>query len=100
MTGMDLEYDYDSLDAALADGWHLLDIRTAPERVTTPMPALHRWLPLSEFLARPVDPGPAPCLIVCAHGQRSLYLTQWLRQQGHDQVASLRGGLAGLGIGT
>lgn len=94
-----MERDYASLEAALADGWQLLDIRTAPERVTTPMPAPHRWLPLAEFLATPVDLGPVRYLIVCAHGQRSLYLTHWLWQQGNDKVASLRGGLAGLGIG-
>lgn len=96
---MAMEYDYESLQAALADGWRLLDIRTAPERVTTPMPASHRWLPLAQFLAEPADLGPGRHLIVCAHGQRSLYLTQWLRQQGQDNIASLRGGLAGLGIG-
>jgi rhodanese-related sulfurtransferase len=95
-----MEYEFESLDAALAAGWQLVDIRTAPERVTTPMPAPHRWCPLAEYLAAPVDLGPGQHLIICAHGVRSLYLTQWFHQQGVGNVASLRGGLAGLGIGT
>lgn len=96
---MAMEYTYPSLQAALDDGWQLLDIRTAPERATTPMPAPHRWLPLVEFLAEPADLGPGRHLIVCAHGQRSMYLAHWLRQQGLAHVASLHGGLAGMGIG-
>lgn len=94
-----LELELDSLDAALADGWQLVDIRTAQERLQLPVPAPHRWVPMDEFLRAPVDPGPGRHLVICAHGVRSLYLAQWLQAQGFAQVASLRGGLAGLGIG-
>ena len=59
----------------------------------------HRWVPMDEFLRAPVDPGPGRHLVICAHGVRSLYLAQWLQAQGFARVASLRGGLAGLGIG-
>ena len=32
-------------------------------------------------------------VIVCHHGQRSLSVTAWLRNQGFEQVQSLRGGI-------
>lgn len=32
-------------------------------------------------------------VIVCHHGQRSLNVTAWLRNQGFEQVQSLRGGI-------
>lgn len=95
----DMEYDCRSLEAAMADGWQLLDIRTAPERAMVPLPAEHRWVPMDAFFSAPVDLGPEKHLVICAHGVRSLYLTQWLRNQGINPVSSLRGGLAGLGIG-
>lgn len=95
-----MEVAYSSLEAALADGWELVDIRTAPERTLVPVPVQHRWVPMDAFVSAPVNLGPGRHLIVCAHGVRSLYLTQWLHGQGVDNVASLQGGLAGLGIGS
>jgi rhodanese-related sulfurtransferase len=32
-------------------------------------------------------------VILCHHGQRSLNVTAWLRNQGFDQVQSMRGGI-------
>jgi rhodanese-related sulfurtransferase len=32
-------------------------------------------------------------VIVCHHGQRSLSVTAWMRNQGFEQVQSLRGGI-------
>jgi|SRR5579862_1517074 len=32
-------------------------------------------------------------IILCHHGQRSLNVTAWLRNQGFDQAQSLRGGI-------
>ncbi len=32
-------------------------------------------------------------VVVCHHGQRSLNVTMWLRQQGFEQVQSLAGGI-------
>lgn len=32
-------------------------------------------------------------VIVCHHGQRSLSVTAWLRNQGFEQVQSMRGGM-------
>jgi rhodanese-related sulfurtransferase len=32
-------------------------------------------------------------IVVCHHGVRSLNVTHWLRQQGFEQVQSMRGGI-------
>jgi len=32
-------------------------------------------------------------VILCHHGQRSLHVTAWLRNQGFEQTQSLRGGI-------
>jgi adenylyltransferase/sulfurtransferase len=93
---MVLEQTFPSLEAALADGWELIDIRNADELEAQPMGAPGRWIPMQRFLAGPVDLGDGKHLIVCAHGQRSLYVANLLRQQGHDRAVSLQGGLAGL----
>ena len=56
-------------------------------------------LPLSEYAAGRSDvPAGGPYLIVCAHGVRSLALTEELRAHGHSAVYSLRGGLAALTV--
>ncbi len=39
-----------------------------------------------------LDPD-APIVVVCHHGQRSLNVTVWLRQQGFEHVQSLAGGI-------
>jgi rhodanese-related sulfurtransferase len=39
-----------------------------------------------------LDPD-AHIVVVCHHGVRSLKVTHWLRQQGFEQVLSLRGGI-------
>jgi molybdopterin/thiamine biosynthesis adenylyltransferase/molybdopterin synthase catalytic subunit/rhodanese-related sulfurtransferase len=93
---MMLEQAFPSLDAALADGWQLVDIRNADELDAQPMGAPGRWIPMQRFLAGPVELGDGKHLIVCAHGQRSLYIANLLRQQGQAGAVSLQGGLAGL----
>jgi adenylyltransferase/sulfurtransferase len=93
---MVLEQTFPSLDAALAEGWQLVDIRNADELEAQPMGAPGRWIPMQRFLAGPVELGAGKHLIVCAHGQRSLYVANLLRQQGQSGAVSLQGGLAGL----
>ncbi|HEY0307444.1 MAG TPA: rhodanese-like domain-containing protein [Acidobacteriaceae bacterium] len=39
-----------------------------------------------------LDPD-QPIVVVCHHGQRSLNVTVWLRQQGFEHVQSLAGGI-------
>lgn len=97
--GMELECRYASLADAQADGWTLVDVRRADERVVAPMPLPALWLPFERILAGDADLPPGRHLVICAHGQRSLYAAQLLRARGHAQATSLAGGLAGLGIG-
>jgi molybdopterin synthase catalytic subunit len=93
-----LELEFASLAAARAAGYELIDVRERWERDADPpglTPGLH--LPLSEYAAgRSELPVDRRYLIVCAHGVRSLALTEELRAHGHPAVYSLRGGLAAL----
>ena len=96
-----LELEFSSLTAARAAGYELVDVREQWERDADP-PDLRitRHLPLSEYMngrSRLDDLNDGGrYLIVCAHGVRSLALTEQLRAQGHAAVYSLRGGLAAL----
>ena len=52
-------------------------------------------MPMGEVPARAhqeLDPD-AHIVVVCHHGVRSLNVTNWLRQQGFDNVQSMRGGI-------
>jgi rhodanese-related sulfurtransferase len=54
-----------------------------------------RHIPMGEIPAcahQELDPE-AHIVVVCHHGVRSLNVTHWLRQQGFEQVQSLRGGI-------
>jgi molybdopterin synthase catalytic subunit len=96
-----LELEFPSLTAARAAGYQLVDVREQWERDADP-PGLRiaRHLPLSEYMngrSRLDDLNDGGrYLIVCAHGVRSLALTEELRAHGHAAVYSLRGGLAAL----
>ncbi len=96
-----LELEFPSLAAARAAGYELVDVREQWERDADP-PGLRitRHLPLSEYMngrSRLDDLNDGGrYLIVCAHGVRSLALTEELRAHGHAAVYSLRGGLAAL----
>ncbi|HEX9773311.1 MAG TPA: molybdenum cofactor biosynthesis protein MoaE [Steroidobacteraceae bacterium] len=93
-----LELEFESLAAAHAAGFELVDIREHWERDADP-PAgrIPNHLPLSEFLNGATGlPAEGRYLIVCAHGMRSLALAEQLRARGLAAVYSMRGGLAGL----
>jgi adenylyltransferase/sulfurtransferase len=95
-----LEREFESLDAAIAAGYEILDVREPAEVAALPTPAQRaRRLPVAEVLRDPavLDPA-ARWLIVCARGSRSLAVSQELRRRGFRAVESLRGGLAGLDI--
>ncbi len=51
-------------------------------------------IPMDELAAR-IDEIPAdlPVIVVCHHGQRSAYATQWLRGTGRPLAVNLRGGI-------
>ncbi|HVN42965.1 MAG TPA: ThiF family adenylyltransferase, partial [Steroidobacteraceae bacterium] len=91
----DLEVEFATLAEARAAGLTLVDIREPWEREAgTPGEPIALHLPLSRLLDGVVAfPPVEPCLIVCAHGVRSLALTEHLRRLGHQRVYSLRGGL-------
>ncbi|MGC8517393.1 MAG: ThiF family adenylyltransferase [Steroidobacteraceae bacterium] len=91
-----IELAFDSLQAAHAAGFALVDIREPTERASAPLahPAVSA-VPLAELLYGGRAP-PQRCLLVCAAGVRSLAAARELRSRGHVEVYSLRGGLAAL----
>ncbi len=71
----------------------LLDVREPWERSTACIePSLH--IPMGDIPARVQELDPEAAIVVyCHHGVRSLNVTAWLRQQGFEDVRSLRGGI-------
>jgi adenylyltransferase/sulfurtransferase len=99
ISGAPLEVEFASLEDARAAGFELVDVREAWELAIDP-PGLDTGLhlPLSELLeGRLVFPAEGRCLVVCAHGVRSLSLAEHLRERGRADVYSMRGGIAALG---
>jgi adenylyltransferase/sulfurtransferase len=93
-----LELEFATLAEAFESGLELVDIREGWERAHDP-PGLQipSHLPLSELVAGHAEfPAEGRYLIICAHGVRSLSLTEHLRSRGQAEVYSLRGGLAAL----
>jgi rhodanese-related sulfurtransferase len=72
----------------------LLDVREPWEYQTASLPnAL--LMPMGEVTGRAhqeLDPD-QPIVVLCHHGQRSLSVTMWLRNQGFEHVQSLAGGI-------
>jgi sulfur-carrier protein adenylyltransferase/sulfurtransferase len=93
-----LELEFDTLAEAFESGLELVDIRESWERAHDPPGLLiPTHLPLSDLVhGRAEFPAEGRYLIICAHGVRSLSLTEHLRAQGQPGVYSLRGGLAAL----
>jgi adenylyltransferase/sulfurtransferase len=102
----DVEVSFPSLEAALAAGFEVVDVREARELADLPTPArrsLH--VPLERLLDRtasgrpagvPDEHAAAKLLLVCARGARSLAAAHELRARGLRRVYSLRGGVMGL----
>ena len=93
-----IELEFVSLAAAFESGLELVDIREAWERgFDPPHASIPLHLPLSDLVnGRTQFPAQGRYLIICAHGVRSLSLTEHLRSLGQSDVYSLRGGLAAL----
>jgi rhodanese-related sulfurtransferase len=97
-TSAPLELEFATLADAFESGLELVDVRETWERMHDP-PGLQipTHLPLSALVNGYVQfPTEGRYLIVCAHGVRSLSVTEQLRAQGLADVYSLRGGLAAL----
>jgi adenylyltransferase/sulfurtransferase len=99
MDESELELEFADLASARSAGLTLIDIRESWERdYDAPDQRIEMHLPLSLLLDGRAAPPPQGerYLIVCAHGVRSLGLTEHLRGLGYRHVYSLRGGLAAL----
>jgi adenylyltransferase/sulfurtransferase len=93
-----IELEFPTLADAFESGLELVDIRETWERMHDP-PGLQipMHLPLSALVNGYLEfPKEGRYLVICAHGVRSLSLTEHLRAQGQAEVYSLRGGLAAL----
>jgi molybdopterin/thiamine biosynthesis adenylyltransferase/molybdopterin synthase catalytic subunit/rhodanese-related sulfurtransferase len=93
-----IELEFVTLTAAVESGLKLVDIREAWERgFDPPNASIPLHLPLSDLVNGRVQfPAQGRYLVICAHGVRSLSLTEHLRSLGQSEVYSLRGGLAAL----
>jgi adenylyltransferase/sulfurtransferase len=93
-----VELEFATLAEAFESGLELVDIREAWERAHDPPGLLiPTHLPLSELVHGHAEfPAEGRYLIICAHGVRSLSLTEHLRSTGRGGVYSLSGGLAAL----
>ena len=93
-----VELEFATLTAAVESGLELVDIREAWERgFDPPQASIPLHLPLSDLVNGRVQfPAQGRYLVICAHGVRSLSLTEHLRSLGQSEVYSLRGGLAAL----
>ena len=72
----------------------LLDVRE-PWECEVARIAGSKQIPMGEVPARfnqELDPD-SHIVVVCHHGVRSMNVTSWLRQQGFENVQSLRGGI-------
>jgi rhodanese-related sulfurtransferase len=72
----------------------LIDVRE-PWEIQTARIEGSVLMPMGDVPARAnqeLDPDER-LVVLCHHGQRSLNVTAWLRNQGFEQVQSLRGGI-------
>jgi rhodanese-related sulfurtransferase len=78
------------VDVKVADGWTLLDVRTAPEWADVHLNG-SRHLPMDQVVAR-LDEVPDRVICVCAVGARSARVADYLQAQGREAV-NLEGGI-------
>lgn len=93
---MDYEITVTELKSLMdgATGIELLDVREPWEFDRAHIEG-STLMPMGEVPARfnqELDPE-SHIVVVCHHGVRSMNVTAWLRQQGFEQVQSLRGGI-------
>ena len=92
---MDYEINPEQVRALLdgAEPFTLLDVREPWEWETARIEG-SRLIPMDTIPARQQELDPdARIVVVCHHGVRSLNVTHWLRQQGFENVQSMRGGI-------
>jgi sulfur-carrier protein adenylyltransferase/sulfurtransferase len=93
-----LEIDFDSLPAAQAAGYTVIDIREPDEVTEEPLPGTGiRLMPMQQLLRSDTSLSKNErFLLVCATGRRSHACAQTLHERGYTDVVSLTGGLRGL----
>ncbi|MCU1323739.1 MAG: Rhodanese domain protein [Acidobacteriaceae bacterium] len=72
----------------------LLDVREPWEAQTASLPGA-LLMPMGDVTSRAhteLDPD-QPIVVLCHHGQRSLSVAMWLRNQGFEHAQSLAGGI-------
>ena len=89
---------FETLGAAQAAGYTVIDIREPDEVADEPLPGTDlRPLPMQQLLRTDTSLSKNErILLVCATGRRSLATAQTLHDRGYTEVVSLAGGLAGL----
>ncbi len=93
---MDYEITPEEVKAKLDQGesFTLLDVREPWEIQITAIAAA-KLIPMGDVPSRAhqeLDPE-GHIVVVCHHGVRSMNVTVWLRQQGFENVQSMRGGI-------
>jgi len=91
---MDYEIEPSEVQAKLVGGdIVLLDVREAWEReIAAIQPSRH--IAMGDVPSRVQELDPDNHIVVyCHHGVRSMNVTAWLRQQGFENVQSMRGGI-------
>ncbi len=93
---MDYEITHTELKSLLDSGQEitLLDVREPWEYDVSRITG-SKHIPMGDIPARfnqELD-SDSHVVVVCHHGVRSMNVTAWLRQQGFEQVQSLRGGI-------
>lgn len=85
-----------SLEAALAAGYALIDLREPNEIALAPISAPSRQISAAEIVGCAAELSGSQTLLVCSGGQRSGAAARALHEQGAIHVHSLAGGLASL----
>jgi adenylyltransferase/sulfurtransferase len=93
-----IELQFDSIEAAAAAGYAIVDVRNEREAADDPASGSVsvEHLPLARIASGESPVARGELLVVCARGQRSLEAALELRARGRAGVHSLRGGLAAL----
>jgi rhodanese-related sulfurtransferase len=93
MLAMEFEVTPEQARAELAKGARLLDVREPGEVALASVGGVN--IPMGEIPARVQELDPDEhILVLCHRGVRSLNVTVWLRQQGFENVQSIRGGIS------
>lgn len=98
-SGLTRSVQWHELDAALAAGATLVDVRTPAEHERESIPGAVN-IPLDELRERHGEIGEGPVVVHCAVGQRGHSAARLLAQLGHDDVRNLDGGIRTWGTAT